>query len=188
MNKRLMRRSLGAALILLVGLPVSLRGDQHPGICRIQTRYDLLNNTTTVECDLVHSLNATGRLFIRANLSFPGRQPIENTKFWLEFSSCRNVVTRPTEPLFRNADVISLLTSSVQFEIRAKEYRSEFFEMNHQIAESVRAYIGSEDLQKLLDTTRLSGKWGTAEFRFSDDALDALKQLILSQVLARPAH
>jgi hypothetical protein len=69
-------------------------------------------------------------------------------------------------------------------EVPVKNYRTDFYELNRLLAESARAEIRREDLQKLLEARSVEGKWGNIEFKLSDDALAALKDFISRQVLA----
>jgi hypothetical protein len=45
-----------------------------------------------------------------------------------------------------------------------------------------------EDLQKVLKTKSLAGKWGTVEFKFSDTSLASLKEFIAREAIDSLAH
>src|SRR5262249_18327060 len=96
--------------------------------------------------------------------------------------------TRQTQPLFKEATTLFLMTESARLTIPIKDYRNEFFELNRLLAERARAEIGNEDLQKLLDARSLEGRWGGVEFKFSDTALASLKDFISHQVFASHTH
>ena len=66
------------------------------------------------------------------------------------------------------------MLDSTQLEIPVKDYRHTYFELIRSFAESARAEFNHEDLQRLLDTRSLAGKWGGVEFKFSEAALASL--------------
>jgi hypothetical protein len=95
-----------------------------------------------------------------------------------------NTATFSTIPLDSQSTTLYLTTDSGRMEIPVKDYRADFYELNRLLAESARAEIGREDLQKLLEARSVEGKWGNIEFKLSDDALASLKDFISRQVLA----
>ena len=180
-------------LLLLAFLPVNWQDRRPASVCRHETRYDRLADTTTVQCDnLIKWGEAPAGLTVKANISFPGKDSIrgmglnESTKFWLSLSSNRGVATRQTQPLFQEAPTLYLSTDSAQLEIPVKDYRKTFFELIRSLEESARAEINPEDLPKLLNAKSLKGKWGSIEFKFSAVALASLKDFISHQVIGAP--
>src|SRR5262245_16176758 len=82
--------ALAPALAPAPASPLSpaLAQDQRPaGIGRIETRYDRIADTTTVQCDLIELGKGAPRLIIQANASFSGKQTNETVTFWLGLSS-----------------------------------------------------------------------------------------------------
>jgi hypothetical protein len=73
---------------------------------------------------------------------------------------------------------------SARLEVPVKDYRNDFYELNRLLAESARAEISREDLRKLLEARSVEGRWGDVEFKLSEAALTALKDLISRQVFA----
>lgn len=171
-------------MFLLAILPVLLQDQRLAGVCRIETKYDRLADTTTVRCDLVEAGASPAKLTIQANVSFQGKEPNETAKFWFGLSSYRGGATRRTQLLFKEAATVYLLVDSTRLEIPVKDYRNDFFELNRLLSESARAEIGREDLQKLRDAKSIVFKWGGVEFKFSDAALASLKDFISRQVFA----
>lgn len=164
--------------------PALLQDQQPAGGWRLKTKYDRVTDTTTVQCDLVESGDPPAKLTVQAEASFRGKEPNETAEFCLFLSSNRGGATRHTKPLFQEAATLYLSIDSTRMEIPVKGYRSDFFELVRSFAESARAEISHEDLQKLLDAKSLEGKWGVVEFKFSDAALASLKDFVSRQVFA----
>jgi hypothetical protein len=160
------------------------RDYQSTHIGRIETKYDRMADTTTVQCDLIELGEGAPRLTVRANASFLGKEANGNTIFWLGLASYKGGATRGAERSFKEATTLYLTTDSGRMEVPVKDYRADFYELNRLLAESARAEIRREDLQKLLEARSVEGKWGNIEFKLSDDALAALKDFISRQVLA----
>jgi hypothetical protein len=172
-------------ILLLLGIIPAFPQDQQPAsVCRIETKYDRLADTTTVQCDLVEVGKGAPRLIVQANVSFRGKEPNGTAKFWLSLSSFKGGATRRTQPLFKDAAIVCLLVDSARLEVPVKDYGSDFFELTHLLAERARAEISREDLQKLLDARSLEGNWGEVEFKSSDAALASLKDFISRKVFA----
>jgi hypothetical protein len=156
---------------------------EQPGsFCRLETRYDQQTDTTTVRCDLVELRGAPARVTIQAVSSYRGKEPNETAKFWLQLLGFTGDATRRTQPVFREATEISLISEANLLEIPVNDYGTELFELNRLLAESARAEISREDLRKLLDAQSLKGKWGNVEVKFSDASLRSLKSFITRQV------
>jgi len=173
--------SIGANATTFFALPQ----DQQPfQLGRIETKYDRAADTTTAQCDLVELGQGAPRLIVLANASFSGREPNKNAIFWLGLSSYKGGATRRTQRSFKEATTLYLTTDSTRLEVQVKDYRNDFYELNHLLAESARAEIGREDLRKLLDARSVEGKWGDIEFKVSEAALAALKDFISHQVFA----
>ena len=179
--------------ILFTILPSFLQDYQSPGLCRVETKYDSLADTTTVQFDdLVKWGEAPAGLTVQANASFRGKEtgrwdePNETAKFWLLLSSNKGGATRQSRPLFQDAKIVYLSMDSTQMEIPVCDYRYDFFELIRSYAESAKVELNHEDLQKLLTAKRLECKWGGFEFKFSDSALASLKKFISRQIF--PAH
>jgi hypothetical protein len=102
-------------------------------------------------------------------------------QFWLGLASYQGSANRRSPSSFREATTLYLTADSKQLEIRVKDYRKDFFEINRLLTEEARAEIGSVDLQKLVNARRIEGKWGSAEFKFSDATLASLKNFISRQ-------
>jgi hypothetical protein len=188
---QVMKQARRVSLLLLAILLPLLQEQQPASVCRLATKYDSLADTTTIQCDdLVKFGEAPSGLSVRADASFrgkeqdQGKEPAETSKFWLFLSSNRSGATRRTQPLFQEATTLYLLVDSARLEIAVKDYRHEFYELTSSFSESARAEIGHEGLRKLLAAKSLKGKWGSAEFRFSNDALASLKGFISSRVFA----
>jgi hypothetical protein len=179
-----MKQASCVVLILLLIFPALLYAQQSAAVRHLETRYDRIADTTTVTRDLIQSIEATGRLIVRASASFQGKEPKETARFWLDLAWCKGGATRRTQPAFMQAVSISLFVDSAQLDVPVKDYGNDFFEVNHLLAEQARAEISPEDSQKLLNTKHLTGKWGGAEFKFSDAALAALKDFISGHVFA----
>jgi cell division protein FtsB len=164
---------------------LALPQDQQPfQIGRIETKYDRLSDTTTAQCDLVELGQGAPRLIVLANASFSGREPNKNAIFWLGLASYKGGATRQTQRSFKEATTLYLTTDSTRLEVQVKDYRNDFYELNHLLAESARAEIGREDLRKLLDARSVEGKWGDVDFKVSEAALASLKDFIFHQVFA----
>jgi hypothetical protein len=173
-------------LILLLSVPglVSQQDRQPAAVCRPEVRYDRAADMTTVQCDLIEQVAATGRLIVRAGASFQGKEPTEPAQLWLGLASYKGSANRRTPPSFKEATTLYLTADSARLEVPVKDYRKDFFELNRMLAEQARAEISHEDLQKLVDAKRLAGKWGSVEFKFSDSALASLKDFISRQASA----
>ena len=186
-----MRQAYRHTLLSLAVLPALLAGLQRAQptvVGRVETRYDRFTDTTTVERDLVEWSKSEARFTVLANASFRGKEPNETAKFWLGLSCYRSGATRHTPPLLLEATTLRLLMDSGELEVQLKEYRDDFFELNRSLAESARAEISAADLRKVLATKTLAGRWGSAEFEFSDASLAALKDFISRMVLAPEMH
>jgi hypothetical protein len=179
-----MKQACCVALIITMISPTLLHAQRPGGVCRLINKYDRGADLTTVQCDLIESVETTGRLIVQASASFRGKEPNETAKFWFGLASYKGSATRHTQPLFQNAATLILMVDSTRLEVPVKDYRNEFFELNRLLAEQARAEVGPEDLQKILDAKHLAGKWGNAEFKFSDTALASLKDFISRQVFA----
>jgi hypothetical protein len=183
-----MTKTYGIILLLLATL--SANSQAPANVYRLETKYDHINDTTTVKCDLIESVGSSAKLTVQANASFRGKgegrekEPNDVAKFWLFLSSNRGRATRRTQPLFREATALYLVTDSARLETPVKDYRSDFYELVSSFSESARVEIGHEDLRKLIETKSLKGEWGGVEFKFSDDALASLKNFISRQVFA----
>jgi hypothetical protein len=183
-----MKQTYCVILLLLVVIPTIGQDRKPDGVCPVEITYDRGADTTTVKCGLVESVGATGRLIVQANATFQGREPNGTTMFRLGLSSYKGGATRHTQPLFKEATTLYLSVDSAQMEIPIKDYGSDFFEMNRLLAERAHAEISREDLQKLLDTRSLVGRWGGVEFKLSDSALASLKSFISRQIFAVNGH
>jgi len=172
------------ALIAPAFAPAFAQDRRPAGIGRIETRYDRIADTTTVQCDLIELGKGAPRLIIQANASFSGKQTNEAAIFWLGLSSYKGGATRHTQLSFKEAATLCLQMDSERLDVPVKDYGSDLFELNRLLAERARAEIGREDLQKLLDARTLEGRWGDVEFKFSETALGSLKDFISRQVFA----
>src|SRR5215213_3210860 len=166
-----MKQAYGVVLLLLAILPTPIQDKKPAGVCRLESKYDRVTDTTTVQCDLVELVPPPARVIVQANVSFRGKEPNETAKFWFGLSSHQGSATRRTQPLFKEATVLNLVVDSVGLEVPVKDYRNDFYELNSLRAESARAEVGPEDLRKLLAARSLAGKWGDVEFKFSDATL-----------------
>ena len=177
-----------ATLLLLAILPTLAQDRQPARVCRLETKYDRLTDTTTVGCDeLVKWGEAPAGLSVQAQVSFRGKEANETAKFWLCLSSNKGGATRHTGPLFKEASTLSLVLDGARLEFPVTDYRHNFYELAGLRSESARAEIRTEDLNKLIETKNLAGKWGGVEFKFSDAALASLKDFISRQVFAAHA-
>jgi hypothetical protein len=184
-----MRQVLSAMLLLLAIYPTHAQDRSHPNACRTESKYDQVADTTTVKClDLVKWGEAPARLTIHAVASFTGREPNQSVRLWLVLSSNRSGSTREAPLLFKEATTIRLALDSDQLDLPVTDYNSDFFELNHLRAESAHAVMCLEDLQRVLKTKSLAGRWGTVDFKFSDSALASLKNFIARQAIAPLAH
>ncbi len=179
-----MKQFYSSVLILLGILPAGSQDQRPAGACRLETKYDGSVDTTTVHCDLYESAGEQGRLVVRANASFRGKEPDGTAKFWLGLASFRGGATRRTQRLFQEAATLHLSLDSDRLEIPVIDYRNDFYELNRLLAESARAEIGRDDLRKLLEAGSLEGRWGGAGFKLSDAAHASLKDFITHQVFA----
>lgn len=190
------KRARGVSLLLLALLSPLPQNHQRPaGVCRIETKYDSLSDTTTVQCDeLVRFGEAPSGLSVQADASFRGKEedrgkePDESAKFWFFLSSNRSGSTRHSQPLFQDATTVTLFVDSTRLDIPVKDYRHEFFDLTGYLSESARAEIGRDDLRKLLEARSLKGEWGGVEFSFSKTELASLKDFITSKVFAARTH
>jgi len=172
------------ATVLLLTLIANLTQDKTNNVCRLETKYDRLTDTTIVHCDLVEMRDVPAKLTIQAVASYRGTEPNETAKFWLQFSGFITDASRNTQPVFQEATIVTLsLSDTTRLEVPVSDYHNDFFELNHLLAESARAEIIREDLRKLLDAKSLKCKWNVAEVKFSDAALSSLKSFISRQVL-----
>lgn len=169
-------------MLLLIAPQLVFQQDQQPAaVCRSESKYDRDADMTTVHCDLIEEVLTTGRLIVSANTSYQGKEQNEPAQFWLGLASYKGSANRRTSPLFKDATTLYLTTDSARLEIPVKDYRKDFFELNSLLAEEARAGIRRDELQKLVNARRLEGKWGSAEFKFSDAALASLKNFISRQ-------
>lgn len=169
-------------ILLLLAPRLVFQQDQQPAaVCRSESKYDRDADMTTVHCDLIEEVLTTGRLMVSANASFQGKEQNEPAQFWLGLASYKGSASRRTPPLFKEATTLYLTADSARLEIPVRGYRKDFYELNSLLAEEARAWISREDLQKLVNTRRLEGKWGSAEFKFSDATLASLKNFISRQ-------
>ncbi|HEY7183383.1 MAG TPA: hypothetical protein VIC84_18260 [Blastocatellia bacterium] len=157
---------------------------QSPPTRRIETKYDRMADTTTVQCDLIEIGQGAPRLTVQANASFRGKEPNETAIFWLGLSSYKGGATRHTQRSFEEATTLYLTMDSERLEVTVKDYRNDFYELNRLLAESARAELSREGLRKLLNAKTIEGKWGDIEFKLSDDALASLKDFISHQAFA----
>jgi hypothetical protein len=174
---------------LLLASQLVFRQDQPPAsVCRPEAKYDRVVDRTIVQCDLIEEVMATGRLIVRAAASFRGKESNESAQFWLGLASYKGGADRRTPSLFEGATTLYLTVDSARLEVPVKDYHNDFFELNRMLAEQARAEVGREGLQKLVSAKRLEGKWGSVEFKFSDDALASLKDFISRQALTANNH
>jgi hypothetical protein len=171
-------------ILLLIVSRLVFQQDQQPAVCRSESKYDRDADMTTVHCDLIEEVLTTGRLIVSANSSYQGKEQNEPAQFWFGLASYKGSANRRTTPLFKEAATLYLTADSVRLEIPVRGYRKDFFELNSLLAEEARAGISREDLQKLVNARRLEGKWGSAEFKFSDATLASLKGFISRQASA----
>jgi hypothetical protein len=176
-----MKQIFCLVLLLLAPRLVLQQDQQSAVVCHSETKYDRDADITTVQCDLIEDVLVTGRLIVSAGTSFQGKEPNEPAQFWLGLASFKGSANRRTPPSFKEAMTLYLTADSAQLEVEVKDYRKEFFENNRLLAEEARAEISREDLQKLVHARRLEGKWGSAEFKFSDAALASIKEFISRQ-------
>jgi len=167
---------------LFLTLIVSLIQDKTSNVCRLETKYDQVADTTVVRCDLVELRDVPARLTIQAVASYRGTEPNETTKFWLQLSGFITDASRRTQPVFQEATIITLSTETTRLEVPLSDYHNDFFELNRLLAESARAEISRNDLRKLLDARSLKCKWSDSEIKFSDASLSSLKSFISRQV------
>jgi len=179
-----MKPAYSGALLLLAIFPALPQDHQPTRVGRIETKYDRLADTTTLQCNLVELGEGAPKLTVQANASFRGKEPNETAKFWLGLASYKSGATRRTQCSFMEATTLYLTTDSARLEVPVKDYHNDFYEMNRLLAEQARAEINREDLRKLLDARSIEGKWGDVEFKLSDAALASLKDFISRQVFA----
>jgi len=184
-----MKDVLSTLLLLLVIYPAFAQDRAHPNECRLESKYDQSADTTTIKClDLIKWGEAPARLTIHAAASFKGHEPNQSARLWLILSSNRSDSTREAPLLFKQAVTIHLALDSGELEIPVSDYSTDFFEMNRLRAESAHAVICIDDLQKVLNSRNLAGKWGTVDFKFSDRSLASLKDFIAHNAIAPLAH
>ena len=173
--------SIGANTATFTALP---QDSQSAHVSRVEAKYDRLADMTTVQCDLVELGQGAPKLTVRANASFRGKEPNETAIFWLGLASYKGGATRHTRRSFGEATTLYLKMDSARLEVPVKDYHNDFYELNRLLAESARAEISREDLHKLLEAMSIEGSWGDIEFKLSEAALTALKDLISRQVFA----
>jgi hypothetical protein len=176
-------KQIGFTLFVLAILSAFTYAQRPAGVCRLENNYDREADMTTVQCDLVETVNPPIRLVVQASASFRGKEPNETGTFWFGLSAYRSGANRRTEPHFQDAATLFLSADSERLEGPVRNYRKEFFEMNRLLTEQAHAEVSRAELQKLLNAKLLSGKWGSLEFKFSATALAALKDFISRQVL-----
>jgi hypothetical protein len=179
-----MKPAYSAALLLLSVFPALPQEYQTTRVGQVEAKYDRLADTTTVQCDLIELGAGAPKLTVQANVSFRGKEPNGDTIFWLGLASYKGGATRRTQRSFKEATTLHLTMDSARLEVPVKDYRNDFYELNHLLAESARGEISREDLRKLLEARSLEGKWGGVEFKFSEDALALLKDFISRRVFA----
>ncbi len=179
-----MKPAYSGALLLLAIFPALPQDHQPPRVDRIETKYDRLADTTTLQCNLIELGEGAPKLTVQANASFRGKEPNGTAIFWLGLASYKGGATRRTQRSFKEAATLYLTMDSARMEVPVKDYRNDFYELNHLLAESARAEINREDLRKLLDAQSIEGKWGDVEFKLSEAALASLKDFISRQVFA----
>jgi hypothetical protein len=172
------------ALLLLSFSPALSQDFQPARVGRVEAKYDRSADTTTLQCNLVELGEGAPKLTVQANASFRGKEPNGTAIFWLGLASYKGGATRRMPRLFKEATTLYLTMDSARLEIPVKDYRNDFYELNHLLAESARAEISRDDLRKLLDAESIEGKWGDIEFKFSEAALALLKDFISRQVFA----
>ena len=177
-----MKPAYTIALFLLSFFPALSQDFQPTRVGRVEAKYDRSADITTLQCNLVELGEGAPKLTVQANASFRGKEPNETAIFWLGLSSYKGGATRRTRRSFEEATTLYLTMDSARLEVPVKDYRNDFYELNHLLAESARAEISREGLRKLLDARSLEGKWGDVEFRFSEDALALLKDFISRRV------
>src|SRR5438105_4802475 len=156
-----MKQTYRITLLLLAMLPALRQAREPASGCHLETKYDRLADTTTIQCnDLIKWGEAPAGLTIHAHASFRGRESNETAKFWLFLSANKGGATRHTQPLFQEATTLYLMMDAVRLEIPVTDYRHDFFELANSMAESARAEISREGLRKLLEAKSLEGKWG----------------------------
>src|SRR4030095_2354324 len=102
-EREVMKQVYLVPLLLLVIVP-ALAQDQNPvSFGRVETRYDRLADTTTVQCDLIELGKGAPRLIIQANASFSGQRSNETAVFWLGLSSFKSGASRRTPLSFHEA-------------------------------------------------------------------------------------
>jgi len=189
-----MTQVCGAALILLTVLLADVQDPQSANVCHMESKYDRAADKTTVRCDVVEKEEDRARIIIQAFASFPGKEPAnsldadEAARFWLHVSYTRSGANRHTQPMFRDAETLLLFLDSAKLYLPVENYRKNYFELIPSFAESGRAEINRRDLQKVLKTENLEGKWGETAFKLSDAELTALKEFISRQVFASHAQ
>jgi hypothetical protein len=164
--------------------PVLPQDFQPTRVGRVEAKYDRLADTTTLQCNLVELGEGAPKLTVQANASFRGKEPNGTAIFWLGLASYKSAATRRTPRIFKEATTLYLTMDSARLEVPVKDYRNDFYELNHLLAESARAEINRDDLRKLLAAGNLEGKWGDVEFKLSEAALASLKDFISHQVFA----
>jgi hypothetical protein len=183
-----MKQTFCLVLLLLAPRFVFQQDQQPAAVCRPATKYDRDTDMTTVRCDLIEQVVATGRLIVSATVSFQGKELNEPSQFWLGLGSYKGGASRRTPPSFKEVSTLYLTADSARLEVAVKDYRKEFFELNSLLAEQARAEISRADLQKLANARRLEGKWGSAEFKFSEASLASLKDFISRQASTVNGH
>jgi hypothetical protein len=171
-------------MLLLSFFPSIAQDLQPTRVGQVESKFDRSTDTTTLQCNLVELGEGAPKLTVQAIASFRGKEPNETAIFWLGLASYKGGATRRTQRLFGEAKILYLTIDSARLEVPVKDYRNDFYELNHLLAESARAEVGREDLRKLLAAESLEGKWGDIEFKLSEAALALLKDFISRQVFA----
>jgi hypothetical protein len=172
------------ALLLLSFFPALSQDFQPTRVGQVEAKYDRSADTTTLQCNLVELGEGAPKLTVQANASFRGKEPNESAIFWLGLASYKGGATRRAQRVFKDATTLYLTMDSARLEVPVKDYRNDFYELNHLLAESARAEISRDDLRRLLAAESLEGKWGDVEFKLSDAALASLKDFISRKVFA----
>jgi hypothetical protein len=172
------------ALLLLSVFSALSQDIQPTRVGLVEAKYDRSADTTTLQCHLIELGEGAPKLTVKANASFRGKEPNESAVFWFGLAAYKGGATRRAQRLFKEATTLYLTTDSARLEVPVKDYRNDFYELNLLLAESARAEVSREDLQKLLDAKSVEGKWGDVEFKLSEVALASLKGFITRQGFA----
>src|SRR5690242_19089538 len=107
-----MKQACCVALIIAMIFPTFSQAQGPGGACHLINKYDRGADLTTVQCDLIESVETTGRLIVQASASFRGKEPNETAKFWFGLASYNGSATRHTQPLFQHATTLTLSVDS----------------------------------------------------------------------------